>query len=111
MAFNSQENNIAFQTAESGLASINISKMTTCSAPESQTIQSVTYASGRVTRALVTVTYDEVGDLDVKPGSPITGRYDITSTATLEPAATTAAAIEDNTHSLHRRGYRCLGFN
>lgn len=111
MAFNAQENNIAFQTAESGLASVNTTPMQTCSAAASQSIQAISYAS-RTTRALVTVTYQEVdNDLNVAPGTPIIGRYDMTSTATLEAGATTASTIAANTHALHRQGYRCLGFN
>ncbi|WP_137818235.1 PilX N-terminal domain-containing pilus assembly protein [Pseudomonas sp. 2FG] len=129
MAFNAQENNIAFQTAESGLASIDTtatSPMSTCDySPlkrtydaESDTdillhtyIQPVTYASGRTTRASVRIVYTETGDLTVNPGTPITGRYDMSSTATLDATATTAGTIEANTNALHRQGYRCLGFN
>lgn len=112
MAFNAQENNVAFQTAESGLAAVDVTAMKTCSAPRSQSIQPVTYASGRTTRALVTVEYSELdSDLTVAPGTPIAGRYDIASNATLEAAATTADSIEDNSYALHRQGYRCLGFN
>lgn len=111
MAFNAQENNVAFQTAESGLAAVSVAAMKACSAPSSQSIQPVTYASGRTTRALVTVEYEEVGELTVVPGAPIEGRYDIASNATLEASATTASAIEANSYALHRQGYRCLAFN
>jgi len=112
MAFNAQENNIAFQTAESGLASAVTTAMSTCAAPAGASIQPVTYASGRTTRTLVTVTYSELdSDLTVAPGSPILGRYDISSRASIDPDATTAEDIEASTHALHRQGYRCLGFN
>ncbi|NQD91985.1 hypothetical protein HP532_04875 [Pseudomonas sp. CrR25] len=112
MAFNAQENNIAFQTAESGLASAVTTAMSTCSASTSPSIESVTYTSGRTTRSLVTVVYSELdSDLTVAAGAPILGRYDISSRASIDPDATTASAIEANTHALHRQGYRCLGFN
>lgn len=111
MAFNAQENNVAFQTAESGLASVDTNAMDTCSARYSQSIQSVTYASGRTTRALVTVLYEPVGEQSVEGGAAIEGLYDISSNATLDASATTPGSIEDNSHALHRQGYRCLSFN
>lgn len=112
MAFNAQENNIAFQTAESGLASVDTTAMSTCSAATGESIQSVTYANGRVTRALVTVVYEPgTTDLTVNAGAPIEGRYAMSSTASIDPDATSKSAIQANTHALHRQGYRCLGFN
>ena len=131
MAFNAQENNIAFQTAESGFAWVatDTVKLKTCRLPVTVTstnpfiqslthIQPVTYAtdashpSGRTTRTLVTVEFNELdSDISVTSGAPILGRYDVTSNASLEPSATTASAIAANSHALHRQGYRCLGFN
>jgi type IV pilus assembly protein PilX len=111
MAFNAQENNVAFQTAESGLTAVDVAAMKTCSADNSEFIQPVTYVSGRTTRALVIVEYELVDGNELGVEAPTEGRYDISSNATLDDSATTASTIKNNSNALHRQGYRCRGLN
>lgn len=107
MANNAQETNIAFQAAESALANLT-SQMP---APTADGLLSVAYPSGRTVRVRMQSDWQfaQGASLDAEEGSgtPQILLYDFTSSATLDPGATSPTAINnDNTVARHLQGYR-----
>ncbi|NWL79228.1 hypothetical protein DM872_20470 [Pseudomonas taiwanensis] len=111
MAYNAQENNIAFQTSESGIAAT-VNTLDSQAVPPTDTVVAMTYPSGRVAHTRVQTTGDLADgySLDVKPGTPVIVIYDISSRASLaDTASTTPSSIPtngSNTNALHLQGYR-----
>jgi|GEM_PF-2676124 len=109
MAGNAQESNVAFQAAESALAAMN-TQVRDGIAPAADSILPLNYPT-RIVRARMQSTsrYAEGSSLDAEEnsGTPQIIIYDFTSSATLDPAATTAGQInESNTNARHLQGYR-----
>lgn len=115
MAGNAQESNVAFQASESALANLN-TQVRNGSSPAADSVLALDYPAvanrpARTVRARMQSSsrYAEGGSLDADDGSgvPQVIIYDFTSSATLDPAATTAAQITDsNTNARHLQGYR-----
>jgi type IV pilus assembly protein PilX len=112
MALNSQESNVAFQTAESAIADT-VDKLNQNVTPSADSLYQLSYDNpdptpDRVTRARVQVSgEEEFGNSICVTNCPVFINYNITSSATLDPDADTAAEItQDNTNARHLRGYR-----
>ncbi|MCY1350992.1 hypothetical protein D9M69_372430 [compost metagenome] len=112
MAFNSQEGNVAFQTAESAIADA-VDKLDRNVVPSSDSLYQLSYDNtdpipDRVARARILVSgEEEYGNSICVSNCPVFINYNITSSATLDPDADTAAEITpNNTNARHLRGYR-----
>ncbi|WP_137821057.1 PilX N-terminal domain-containing pilus assembly protein [Pseudomonas sp. D(2018)] len=112
MALNSQENNVAFQTAESGIADA-VDKLDREVTPATDSLYQLTYDNpdptpDRTARTRVQVIgSEEFGNSICVNNCPVFINYDITSSATLDPNVAAAADIDDdNTNARHLRGYR-----
>ncbi|QKE64492.1 hypothetical protein HNE05_14440 [Aquipseudomonas campi] len=109
MASNAQENNVAFQAAESALANLS-SQVENGTTPVADSVLALTYPTRTVrARMQAASRYAEGSSLEAGEGSgtPIILIHDFTSSATLDASATTAAAItDDNTNARHLQGHR-----
>jgi type IV pilus assembly protein PilX len=109
MAGNAQENNVAFQAAESALANLS-SQVEGGGVPAGDDVLALTYPTRTVRARMQSASrYAEGSSLDAEEnsGTPLILIYDFTSSATLDASATTAAAItDDNTNARHLQGYR-----
>lgn len=115
MASNAQESNVAFQASESALSSLT-SQIRGGVAPPADAVLALIYPAIGTnpprtvrTRMQSSSRFADGTSLDVEEGSgtPQIILYDFTSSATLDPSATTAGQINDsNTHARHLQGYR-----
>lgn len=113
MAGNAQEANIAFQAAESGLKNMT-DIVARGGSPAADTLLELEYEDGqgnvtRRVRARIQSTSQlaEGNSASVNTGTPETIMYDLTSTSTLDPNATSAGQItNDNAAARHLQGYR-----
>lgn len=109
MANNAQESNVAFQASESALSNLT-SQVRGGGVPAADTVLELVYPNRTVrTRMQSTSRFAEGYSLDVEENSgvPETVLFDFTSSATLDPNATTAGQInDDNTYARHLQGYR-----
>ncbi len=110
MAGNAQEANIAFQATESALANLN-AQVESETTPAVVSLLSLNYPGGRTIRVRMDSAWRFApgSSLDAEEGSgtPQVTLYDFTSSATLDPNATTAGQITDNnTIARHLQGYR-----
>lgn len=109
MAGNAQESNIAFQASESALANMT-SQIRGGTAPAADSLLSVGYPTRTIrARMQSTSRFADGSSLDAEEGSgtPQIVIYDFTSSATLDPTATSAGQITDsNTNARHLQGYR-----
>ncbi|TWC40074.1 type IV pilus assembly protein PilX [Pseudomonas sp. SJZ079] len=109
MASNAQESNVAFQASESALTNLT-SQVRGGGVPPADSVLALDYPTRTVrARMQSTSRFADGSSLDVEEGSgtPQIILYDFTSSATLDPSATTAGQINDNnTHARHLQGYR-----
>lgn len=115
MAANAQESNVAFQASESALANMN-TQVRNGIVPAADTVLALVYPAigtnpPRTVRARMQSDsrYAEGSSLDAEEnsGTPQIIIYDFISSATLDPAATTAGQITNsNTNARHLQGYR-----
>jgi type IV pilus assembly protein PilX len=115
MANNAQESNVAFQASESALSNLT-NQVRGGSVPAADTVLALVYPAIGAnpprtvrTRMQSTSRFAEGYSLDAEESSgvPETVLYDFTSSATLDPNATTAGQItNDNTYARHLQGYR-----
>lgn len=109
MAGNAQESNVAFQASESALATMN-TQVRSGIAPPADGVVELAYPNRTVRARMQSASrYAEGTSLDAEEnsGTPQIIIYDFTSSATLDPAATTAGQITNsNTNARHLQGYR-----
>jgi type IV pilus assembly protein PilX len=109
MASNAQESNIAFQASESALATLT-NQVRGGTTPAADSVLPLIYPARTVHARMQSTSRIADGyslDAEAGSGTPLTILYDFTSSATLDPNATTAAQIIDsNTHARHLQGYR-----
>ncbi|MDX1725239.1 MAG: PilX N-terminal domain-containing pilus assembly protein [Pseudomonas sp.] len=109
MAANAQESNVAFQASESALAAMN-TQVRNGIVPAADSVLALDYPTRTVRARMQSASrYAEGSSLDAEEnsGTPQIIIYDFTSSATLDPAATTAGQITNsNTNARHLQGYR-----
>lgn len=113
MAGNAQEANIAFQASESGLKNMT-DIVANGGTPAADALLELRYDDGngnetrRIRARMQSISQlAEGGSLSVATGTPDTIMYDLTSTSTLDPNATSAGQItNDNAAARHLQGYR-----
>lgn len=109
MAANAQESNVAFQASESALANMN-TQLRNGIVPAADSVLALGYPTRTVRARMQSDSrYAEGSSLDAEEnsGTPQIIIYDFISSATLDPAATTAGQITNsNTNARHLQGYR-----
>lgn len=113
MAGNAQEANIAFQAAESGLKNMT-DIVARGGTPATDALLELEYRDGqgnvarRIRARMQSISQVAEGSsLSLSPGTPDIIMYDLTSTSTLDPNATSAGQITNNNAAArHLQGYR-----